>query len=81
MARDTLDLHGMTEEEAMNALDRFLTASQNSNLPKVKIISGKGTGKLQTLLKKILKNGGFPFHPEKLPNGKTNEGAFVVYLG
>ena len=41
MAKDTLDLHGMTEEEALIAIDRFLTASGKSNLSKVKIIPGK----------------------------------------
>jgi dsDNA-specific endonuclease/ATPase MutS2 len=81
MAKGVLDLHGMTEEEAMNAIDRFLTASQNQNLPKITIITGKGTGKLKALLTKILKGGGFPFHPEKLANGKVNEGSFTVYLG
>ena len=80
MAKGTLDLHGMSEEQAMNALDKFLTASQNQNLPKVTIIPGKGTGKLKALLLKILKDGGYHFHPEKLANGKINEGSFVVYL-
>ena len=79
--KGTLDLHGMTEEQAMNALDKFLMASQNQTLAQVKIISGKGTGKLKALLIKILKDGGYPFHPEKLSNGKVNEGAFIVYLG
>ena len=80
MAKGTLDLHGMTEEQAMNALDKFLTASQNQNLSQVKIIPGKGTGKLKALVIKILKSGGYPFHPEKLPNGKVNENSFIVYL-
>ena len=75
-----LDLHGMTEEQAMDALDKFLTKSQNQNLTQVKIISGKGTGKLKALLTNILKSGGYHFHPEKLSNGKLNEGSFIVYL-
>ena len=80
-AEKTLDLHGMTEEQAMDALDKFLTSSQDKNLAQVKIISGKGTGKLKALLTKILKSGGYHFHPEKMSNGKLNEGSFIVYLG
>ena len=80
MAKGVLDLHGLTEDEALNAISKFLTQSEAQGLQKVTIISGKGTGKLKALLLKILKNGGYPCHPEKLSNGKLNEGSFIVYL-
>ena len=80
MAKDSLDLHGMTEDQAADALGKFLMKSEAQGLSKITIIPGKGTGKLKALVEKILKNGGYPFKPEKLPNGKVNEGSIVVYL-
>jgi dsDNA-specific endonuclease/ATPase MutS2 len=76
----TLDLHGMTEDQAMDALSSFLMKSEAQGLSRVTIIPGKGTGKLKALMLKILKNGGYPCHPEKMANGKVNEGSYTVYL-
>lgn len=38
----TLDLHGLTAEEALPRVDQFLRASQSEGLKKVLVIHGKG---------------------------------------
>jgi DNA-nicking Smr family endonuclease len=80
VAKGILDLHGMSEDQALDAISKFLTKSEEQGFQKVTIIPGKGTGKLKALVLKILKNGGYPCHPEKLANGKVNEGSYTVYL-
>ena len=41
-AQRTLDLHGLTAEEARAAVDSFLSSSRRSGVKKVLIIHGKG---------------------------------------
>ena len=49
-----LDLRGQRTEEALAALDRYLDAAYLAGLPFVRIIHGKGTGKLRQAVREAL---------------------------
>lgn len=74
----TLDLHGFKTEAVADAVDKFLT--RNSAKPRVRIMTGKGTGAVFKTVTDYLKLGGFPWEFERLDNGKRNEGVLVVIL-
>jgi DNA-nicking Smr family endonuclease len=80
VAKDLLDLHGYKAEDVEDAIDQFLVKVSNSNLKRARIMTGKGTGKVQALTIKYLKLAGYPWAYEKLPNGKNNEGCLVIFL-
>ncbi len=58
--QDTIDLHGMTQEEAWNALNVFVSNAKRKGLQKVLIIHGKGLhsadseGVLGSVVKKFI---------------------------
>lgn len=80
MAKDLLDLHGFKSDEVEEAVDKFLVRAQEQNLPRVRIMTGKGTGTVQTVVAQYLKLGNYPWKHEQMPNGKKNEGVMVVFL-
>jgi len=49
-----LDLRGQRADEALEALDRYLDAAYLAGLPFVRIIHGKGTGKLRQTVREAL---------------------------
>lgn len=69
----TLDLHGFTTDAVADAVDRFLVKSQKAGHPRVRLITGKGTGAVRKVALDWLKLGGFPFSTE-------NEGSFIIFL-
>jgi DNA mismatch repair protein MutS2 len=66
-----LDLRGQRAEEALDALDRYLDAAYLAGLPWVRIIHGKGTGKLRLSVREALSN-----HPhiKSFESGGEKEG-------
>ncbi len=74
----SLDLHGCTVEDVDDRVDRFLTNNSKEN--RVRIVTGKGTGKVKAAVIRYLKLGRYPWIHEKLGNGKDNEGVLVVIL-
>jgi DNA mismatch repair protein MutS2 len=54
-----LDLRGQRAEDALDMLDRYLEKAYMAGLPFVRIIHGKGTGKLRQEVRAALKN-----HPQ-----------------
>lgn len=66
-----LDLRGQRAEDALDALDRYLEAAYMAGLPFVRIIHGKGTGRLRQVVRELLK--GSP-HVKKWEAGQDNEG-------
>lgn len=54
-----LDLRGQRAEDAVSALDRYLDAAYLAGLPFVRIIHGKGTGRLREVVRETLSN-----HPQ-----------------
>lgn len=69
----TLDLHGYTTDAVADAVDRFLVKSQRAGHPRVRLITGKGTGAVRKVALDWLKLGGFPYSTE-------NEGSFLIFL-
>lgn len=49
-----LDLRGQRADEATTALERYIEAAYLAGLPFVRIIHGKGTGKLRDVVRQIL---------------------------
>ena len=53
---DELDLHGLTVDEAITLLDRFLYKSFQARLRRVWVIHGKGSGILREAVRRYLSN-------------------------
>ena len=66
-----LDLRGQRAEDALDALDRYLESAYLAGLPFVRIIHGKGTGKLRQVIREALQ--GSP-HVSTFESGRDNEG-------
>ena len=66
-----LDLRGQRVDDALDQLDRYLDASYMAGLPFVRIIHGKGTGKLRQAVREALH--GHP-HIRSFEPGGANEG-------
>ncbi len=75
--RPEIHLRGMTGDEAIEQLDRYLDRAVMAGLHQVYVIHGKGTGTLQRLLTNYLKS-----HPEvaSLRMGDWNEGGAGVTI-
>ena len=58
----TLDLHGENLLDLESKVDRFLTQAQNKGLNEIRIMTGKGTGKIRAAVQKYLKLDGYTFH-------------------
>lgn len=78
--KPTLDLHGFTTDEVFDALDRFVTQHQSRGTKQIRVMTGKGTGKVKAVALDYLKKGHFPWQIERLENGKQNEGVLLVFL-
>ena len=74
----TLDLHGKKVDEVFDLVDKFISKHQNKS--RVKIMPGKGTGKVKSELTRYLKLGGYPWEYETLDSGKKNTGCLVIIL-
>jgi DNA mismatch repair protein MutS2 len=49
-----LDLRGQRADEAVEGLERYLDSAYLAGLPYVRIIHGKGTGKLREAVRQVL---------------------------
>jgi DNA-nicking Smr family endonuclease len=73
-----LDLHGYRLADVPDAVDRFLVQCTTKGVSRGRIMTGKGTGQVKAAVISYLRQGGYPFELEKLPNGAKNEGVLVV---
>lgn len=74
----TLDLHGLFVADVIDKVDAFV--HKNSHRDRIRIMTGKGSGKVQKEVVSYLRQGGFPWSYEKSPSGKNNEGVLIVFL-
>ena len=51
---DEIDLHGLTVDEAIPSVDRFLHQSYKARLRRVWVIHGRGTGVLRSAVRQYL---------------------------
>ena len=72
-----LDLRGQRAEDALEALDRYLESAYLSGLPYVRIIHGKGTGRLRQVIREALNQ---THTVASWETGKDNEGGEGVTI-
>jgi len=72
-----IDLRGQRAEDALDGLERYLERAYLSGLPYVRIIHGKGTGKLRTVVREKLE--GHPY-VKNYERGGENEGGDGVTI-
>lgn len=73
-----LDLHGYKTDEVFDAVEAFLRKHENKST--VRIMPGKGTGKVKSHVIEYLRLAGYSWSHERLDNGNPNEGVLVVYM-
>ncbi len=74
----TLDLHGYKTDDVFDAVENFL--SRHSSARQVRIMPGKGTGKVKAKVEEYLRLARYPWKFERLDNGKVNDGVMVVFM-
>jgi DNA mismatch repair protein MutS2 len=74
-AKLELDIRGRRVEDGLSELTSFLDAAFLANMPWVRIIHGKGTGRLRAAVRKALKNNK---HILSWEEGKDGEGGAGV---
>ena len=72
-----IDLHGCTEDEVFDLLDRFIRKYKDQE--QVTVIVGKGKGVIKNKVLEYLKKGHYPWDYEKF-RGIINKGALIVDL-
>jgi len=75
-----LDIRGRTVEEALPELERYLDAAYLAGLPWVRIIHGKGTGKLRQGVREFLRSSPAVKSHETGKDDEGGEGVTVVKL-
>jgi DNA mismatch repair protein MutS2 len=75
-----IDLRGQTVDEALEALDRYLDAAFLAGLPFVRIIHGKGTGRLRQAIRRQLHDNIYVGSFDSGGAGEGGEGVTVVRL-
>lgn len=76
-----LDLRGQRAEDALEALERYLESAFLSGMPFVRIIHGKGTGRLRQVIREALQKSP---HVDRFEQGLVQEGGdgvTVAHLG
>lgn len=72
-----LDLRGQRAEDALDQLDRYLESAYLAGMPFVRIIHGKGTGRLRQVIREALRESP---HVTTTESGMQNEGGDGVTI-
>jgi DNA mismatch repair protein MutS2 len=75
-----LDLRGMTSDEALDLLERHLDSAYLAGMPYVRIIHGKGTGRLREAIREFLQSNVYVSSFEAGQRSEGGEGATVVRI-
>ena len=75
-----IDLRGQRAEDALDALDRYISNASMAGLPFVRIIHGKGTGRLRQVIREALKVNSEVKSFEEGGDKEGGEGVTVVHL-
>ena len=75
-----LDLRGLVVEDALDELERRLDAAYVSGLPMIRVIHGKGTGRLRDAIRQALSSHTLVASFEAGHSGEGGEGVTVVRL-
>lgn len=76
----SLDLHGAKVDEVFDRMDRFLRAEESKGSQCVRVIHGKGTGKIREKCLEYCRLSGHKPKPDKSEKGLENPGSFLLYL-
>ncbi|GAB4531591.1 MAG: endonuclease MutS2 [Anaerolineales bacterium] len=76
-----LDLRGLRVDEALEALDRYLDAAFLAGLPWVRIIHGRGTGRVRAAVRDALQRHPHVASWESGGEGEGGDGVSVAKLG
>ena len=74
----TLDLHGYKTEDVFDAVERFIT--RHTQARQVRIMPGKGTGKVKAEVIRYLNLAGYSYLFERSDRGQVNEGVLIVHM-
>lgn len=75
-----LDLRGQRAEDATDALDRYLESAYLAGLPFVRIIHGKGTGRLREVVRELLAQSPHVKNWESGGEKEGGDGVTVAHL-
>ncbi|MBN2005292.1 MAG: endonuclease MutS2 [Anaerolineae bacterium] len=75
-----IDLRGQTTEEALERLERYLDTASLATLPWVRIVHGKGTGKLRQEIRRFLDRHPLVTSYESAARNEGGDGATVAHL-
>ena len=75
-----VDLRGLMAEDALDKMERYLEQAYLSGLPWVRIIHGKGTGKLRQAVRETLKGHTYVKSFEEGASNEGGEGVTVAKL-
>ncbi len=79
-AQTSLDLRGMTVDECLIDLDRFIDSSLRTGLSEFTVIHGKGTGALRKAVQQYLKNSNYVKSHRLGVFGEGEDGVTIVEL-
>jgi DNA mismatch repair protein MutS2 len=75
-----MDMRGQRVDEGLDALDRYLEKAYLSGLPFVRIIHGKGTGRLRESVRDALRNSPFIDRFESGGDKEGGEGVTIAHI-
>jgi DNA mismatch repair protein MutS2 len=75
-----LDLRGMRADDALNRLDAYLPDAYASGMPFVRIIHGKGTGRLRQVIREALRDSTYVSTYEEGGDKEGGEGVTIAHL-
>jgi DNA mismatch repair protein MutS2 len=75
-----LQLRGQTVDEALEVLERRLDAAYLAGMPFIRVVHGKGTGKLRQAIRAVLRDNRYVAYFEPGSAGEGGEGVTVVRL-
>jgi dsDNA-specific endonuclease/ATPase MutS2 len=75
-----LDMHGARSEEVFDLMDRFLRQQEAKGASCVRIIHGKGTGKIKDKSLEYCRQTGHQPKADKGQSGQINPGSFLLFL-
>jgi DNA mismatch repair protein MutS2 len=75
-----IDLRGLPVDEALDALERHLDSAYLAGMPFVRVIHGKGTGRLREAVRRALRENTYAAGFDAGKDGEGGEGVTVVRL-
>ena len=75
-----LDIRGQRAEDAVEALDRYIDSASLAGLPFVRIIHGKGTGRLRQVIREALKGSRLVGKIESGGEKEGGDGVTIAHL-